>query len=853
MATQQHSKHYDPQARLKSVLDRLDDVKECKGGFTALCPAHDDKTSSLSISLGDNGKILLKCHAGCEWKPIVEALELEASVLFPPRESNRRSSRLGRIVKTYDYKDENGELLFQVVRYETKEFRQRRPDGNGGWQWNLDGVRRVLYRLPELTKADPEEPVIVCEGEKDVDRLRERGFIATTNAAGAGKFHLVDSTPLHGRDVVIIPDNDEAGQKHAEQVASILHEKAESIRVLNLPDLPDKGDVSDWLDSGSDAAKLCDLMSSAPSWTPIDNTNADQPTSPSQGEPQQRRSQADKLIEIARDDELFHAPGDLGSYATIEIDEHLETWAIKSSRYRKRLLQQFWRQYEKSPSSQAITDALGVIESLAQFEGSELDVHVRVAEHEDSIFLDLGNEAWAAVHIRPDGWNVVNGDRVPVKFIRSVGMLPLPTPEQGGDIGLLRPLVNVASDSDWVLLLGWLLGALRASGPFPPLDLTGEAGSAQTTIGQMVRGLVDPNKVPLRAVPRDVRDLMISAEKSHVLAFDNLSHLPPWLSDALCRIATGGGFATRELYSDREEVIFDAIRPVILTGIENVVTRGDLVDRSLSLTLKSISDSDRKTEQELNRDYASRRPAILGGLLSAVSLALKNLPDTALDRLPRMADFARWVVAGESGLGLTQGQFMNEYDASREDANLRTVEHSPIGEPLLGLIYAHEKGFAGTARELLDELSADRHSDRKTRDRRDWPKTPEKLANILRRLAPHLRQIGIDVSMGVYLDRKRRSVIVIEKVAATQDTRFTGSTNALHEPGTAASCETLFNSNQRNESQDPTQQNGDEGSEPGDVPGVSRVTRSDSAESEGGDYEETNTSDSVDEGWEAVG
>jgi hypothetical protein len=190
-----------------------------------------------------------------------EAVKWLAAQSFIPKPGRPPGQR--RIVATYDYHDQHGELLFQVVRYDSKDFRQRRPDGNGGWTWNLNGVDRVLYRLPELLRAAAYATVFICEGEKDCNALHEHGLIATTNPGGAGKWQPGMSEHLRDRKVVILPDNDAAGAKHADDVARTLQGKARSIRLLRLPGLPDKGDLSDWLAAGGTAEELDRLAAGA--------------------------------------------------------------------------------------------------------------------------------------------------------------------------------------------------------------------------------------------------------------------------------------------------------------------------------------------------------------------------------------------------------------------------------------------------------------------------------------------------------------------------------------------------------------------------------------------------------------
>lgn len=248
------------------VLNRLNDVRRSGSGHMARCPAHEDRVASLSIKGGDDGRVLLYCHAGCRIEAIVQALGLTMRDLNPNSCATSRPS--GRaIVMTYDYEDAKGQLLFQVVRYEPKDFRQRRPDGKGGWLWNLKGLRRVPYRLPKLRASDPAEPVFIVEGEKDADRLDQINLTATCNPGGAGKWRETYNKHLRDRHVVILPDNDHAGRKHADQVARSLDGVAASVRIVALPDMPDKSDVSDWLSNGGTGEALLELVEQTPLWT----------------------------------------------------------------------------------------------------------------------------------------------------------------------------------------------------------------------------------------------------------------------------------------------------------------------------------------------------------------------------------------------------------------------------------------------------------------------------------------------------------------------------------------------------------------------------------------------------------
>ncbi len=263
-----------------------------------------------------------------------------------------------------------------------------------------------------------------------------------------------------------------------------------------------------------------------------------------------------------------------------------------------------------APSAEYVNSTLNLLEARAQFDGPERELHLRVAEHDGHIYLDLADEHWRAVEIRVDGWCVVC--RPPVRFRRPAGLLPLPLPQCGGSLEPLASLLNLSNRNDFVLVVAWLVAALRPSGPYPMLAISGEQGSAKTVLSKMLRALVDPNAAPVRALSRQERELFIAAKNGHVLAFDNVSRLRSWLSDALCRLASGGSFAVRQLYTDEDEVLFDATRPVILNGIEEVISRPDLADRSIFLTLAPLPEALRRSERDLWQQFELARPSTLG-------------------------------------------------------------------------------------------------------------------------------------------------------------------------------------------------------------------------------------------------
>src|SRR4051812_14825549 len=326
------------------------------------------------------------------------------------------------------------------------------------------------------------------------------------------------------------------------------------------------------------------------------------------------------LEEMTVCEEVFHTAGGV-AFADLITDGHRETWPIRSKRFRIWVRRCYYQASGTAAGAAVIASALDLLEARAHFDGPERVIHTRVANRADRLYVDLADEHWRAVEIGPDGWRVLGCP--PVRFRRSPGMLPLPLPEHGGSIEALRPFLNLSNQNDFVLVVAWLLAALRSGGPYPLLAISGEQGSAKTVLSKLLKALVDPNAAAVRALPREERELMISANNGHLLAFDNLSGLPAWLSDALCRLASGGSFAVRQLYTDDEEVLFKAARPTLLNGIEDIIGRSDLADRAILLTLGPIGEEQRRSETELCREFEFARPAILGALLDAAAHGLR--------------------------------------------------------------------------------------------------------------------------------------------------------------------------------------------------------------------------------------
>lgn len=383
------------------------------------------------------------------------------------------------------------------------------------------------------------------------------------------------------------------------------------------------------------------------------------------------------------------------------------------------------------PAQQALADAMLVLEGEAQ-DADPSEVHLRVAEAGGAVWVDLGDAAETAVKITADGWDVVTTG-VPVLFRRTALTGQLPMPERGGDLAELWDLVNVAA-GDRPLVLAWLAAAfLKPTIPHPILALFGEQGSGKSTGSRTFVQLVDPSPVPLRKPPRDADGWVTAAAGSWVVGLDNLSVVPDWLSDSLCRASTGDGDVRRQLYTDGGLAVFAFRRVLLLNGIDVGAMRGDLAERLILVNLERITETSRLTETQISQQWVQAYPRLLGALLDLVARLARIVPSVRLGTTPRMADFAL-VLAGVDQLMHTDG--LTRY----ADQAKTMAEDSLDADPFLAALRTNLAGdFCGTAAELRAEVTPDADG---WRPPAEWPKTARQVTSRLRRNAPALRKAG---------------------------------------------------------------------------------------------------------------
>jgi hypothetical protein len=465
-----------------------------------------------------------------------------------------------------------------------------------------------------------------------------------------------------------------------------------------------------------------------------------------------KTNQAELLLSLVESANLFRTPDGM-TFADVVVDDHRETLEICSKEFGQLLTFRYFDATGRVPRPDALKSATAVFEARARYRGHQYEVHVRVAEHAGNVYLDLADESWRCVEIGSQGWRVVSDP--PVRFRRSKGMKPLPIPQPGGSVYELRPFVNVGNEDHFVLLVCWMVGAIIPSASYPILILRGEQGSAKSTAAMFVRSLIDPNIAPIRSLPRNEEDLHIAAMNSHVLGFDNVSKVPDWLSDAWCRLATGAGQGTREFYTNKSEILFSAARPIIANGIEHFVEREDLGERSLDIPLLPIPEKQRRTMEELSREYNEARPKILGAFLDLASHALRMRSEISTEWRPRMADFGRNSLACETAIW-PRGTFKEAFMKNQDEAIENAIEADQISTMMRRMLLqtmqtmqAHDSqdrtvSLAGTATELLVRLDQFREQSGE-RTGANWPKSGHALSNRLRRAEPFLRKVGIEI------------------------------------------------------------------------------------------------------------
>ena len=449
-----------------------------------------------------------------------------------------------------------------------------------------------------------------------------------------------------------------------------------------------------------------------------------------------------KLVFLAQKNAYFFQDLDSRAYCRIKKGKHHELYPLRSSNFEDWLSAINYKEFDEVASSKLKLDAMEHLEGETKFSGKTHEVGLRVIGNEEFIELDLGDKDWKSVYITKDGFKVRKHKNF---FYRNNSMKALPVPcREKLDEDWAESIFNISGNNQLMLIMGWLIGCFMPEGPKPMLVIQGEQGSGKSLLASILRSLVDPVKADKTSLPRSERDLYVQAQNNYVLSFDNQRTLHKRHSDWLCRMVTGGGYSTRRLYTNNEEEVFSATRPIILNGITQIADQPDLIDRSIFINIPVIDKNTRKSEKELFNSMNSLNPMILGKICSALSATLRN-EKKEYDHLPRMADFAKFVSKAGDELGWEDGSFVDAMNANRREA----LEEMNEYDPLLSLIQKLGRKnknlaiiFNDTTAKLFDVLIGMIPG---KFQKSAFPDNPATLSKRLNGLKPVLREMGIEI------------------------------------------------------------------------------------------------------------
>ncbi len=468
-------------------------------------------------------------------------------------------------------------------------------------------------------------------------------------------------------------------------------------------------------------------------------------------------SQADQVIELVTKDPnvvLFHDEFKV-PFIQFQVDNHKEYWPCKSNEVRMWLSMRFWQVHKKSAGNDAVSTALNTIQAMAKYQGKEYPLSNRVAFHDGDLYYSLSNKSWENVRITKDGWSIESES--PILFRRYTHQAPQVHPTKGGGVEDIFRFINIKEEDHKRLFLVWKICSLIPGIPHPAMYLHGPQGAAKSTTSRLIKKIIDPSLVEVSEIPKDQNDLIMKLSHNWCLMFDNVSSIPPSLSDILCRAITGSGFSKRELYSDDSDVIYNFQRCISINGINLLALKPDLLERSILIGLERISKKTRKNEHDLMVEFERALPGILGGMMDVLSRAMSIRPTVNLDEAPRMADFAVWGYAIAEALGYGGDEFLECYDRNIDLQHEEVIGDSLVASFVVELM-ERRSVWEGSATDLLNEISTDPVYGLRGGE---LPKNPQSLSRMLNEIKTNLEECGIKIEL--VPGQKRR--VIIKKVS----------------------------------------------------------------------------------------
>jgi hypothetical protein len=456
------------------------------------------------------------------------------------------------------------------------------------------------------------------------------------------------------------------------------------------------------------------------------------------------------LVAIGRHAAEFFRSPDGDAWATFTRGNHRETWPTDSKEFRAWLTNQFFQTHGVAPGLDALANARNLFTALA-LEGNVVHpVFVRVAELNGAIYIDLGDPNWRTIEVDKNGWRTI--DQAPVPFHRIAIIKPLPEPERGGSIELLRPFLNCNNDEAFQIRVFFILNGFNTNGTHAVLCLIGQEGSGKSGEGTRIRQLVDPFDIEPQSLKRDERDIFVGAAQQRLPIYDNVPSLSDEQSNALCKMTSGGGYLERELRTNKGVAFIKVKCPVIITSTGMPIVNTDLADRAQYAKLDSIPADKRRDEVELQQAFTAAAPKILGAVLDGVTEALRRRDLIKPPNLPRLADYAKFAIAAETAYW-PEGTFMNAYRASRTETVTATLKEDDAIDALQTFMNAMEvdaegkptttprTNWSGQLKRLYDQLT--QLVGQRTAKGKNWPSSPRGLRSRLDKAKIFLAEIGL--------------------------------------------------------------------------------------------------------------
>ena len=771
----------------EQILERLDGARQNGSGWIARCPAHKDRTPSLSIRRAEDGRTLLHCHAGCEAVAITASLGLELHDLFEDGDSNGHSyapimakpklqppaiaeevvEQLhgalfdvtrnyllkhraidGAIVDRYKLgvEERGGEKRVTIPVHDGAEGiidirRWLPPEGRIGdnackmlhWEKGYGGAR--LFPQDQLTH----DTLVFCEGELDALAAISAGVPAITLTAGGSTVPTTEQLQrFAGKQVTMLMDNDEVGHAGAGKRAAALSSHARILKIADWPEArPEGWDITDELRTHG-VESLRHILAAAVPYE-SEELPSDTDTTDDQRSKDSQAIQIYKLIQ--RTAKLFRDQSNT-PFASIEVGEHQEILRFESGHFSGSVRRAYYEEEGRIASTEALNAAIGLAAAYARAEGEVYRLWNRVAHREGKLYYDLADALWRVMEVDGDGWRLL--DHTPILFQRHSHQAAQVIPKKGGKLRRLFEFVSVASEKDRLLLEVWLVACFIPDFPHPIPNLHGPQGSGKTSLYRLLRSLIDPSTVPTLTLPRDPGELVQQLSHHYAPMYDNIADLSQWQSDALCRAVTGEGFSKRALYTNDDDFIYQFQRIIGLNGINVVARKPDLLDRAISIALERIGPDERRTESELNGAFEKAKPEIMGGIFDALVNALRIRPSVTLSWLPRMADFAQWGYAIAQGLGYPPHEFIDAYRANIGAQNAEVLADDPVAAAIVELLEGRSEPWQGTATQLLGELDQVAQNLKLDAKAKYWPKAPNALTRRIGVVKANLQDAGIE-------------------------------------------------------------------------------------------------------------